>query len=249
MSAAGKHSSAQWVAGVDGCRGGWLAVLRDLAGGEPPRLRLYARVADVLATDEAPHPVAVDMPIGLPDRISGPGRAPERLVRPLIGERQSSVFSIPARAAVMCTDYREACRVALENSEPPKKVSRQAFNIFAKIRELDALMTPDLATRIFEVHPEVAFWRLNGGTAMRLPKKIKSRASPAGLDERRRLLQGHGFEPAFLSRKPPAGAGPDDLVDAAVCAVIAERIARGDARPMPDPPERDSRGLAVAIWS
>ena len=237
------------MAGVDGCRSGWLAVMLDLDGKMPPRLMRFSRFADILAADEAPHPVAVDMPIGLPDRISGPGRAPERLVRPLLGERQSSVFSIPARAAVMCKDYREACRVAMENSEPPKKISRQAFNIFPKIRELDALMTPGLAARIFEVHPEVAFWRLNGGAPMRLPKKVKSRASPPGLDERRRLLHGHGFEPAFLSQKPPAGAAPDDLVDAAVCAVIAGRIAAGEARPMPEPPERDAKGLAVAIWS
>jgi predicted RNase H-like nuclease len=238
-----------WIAGVDGCRSGWLAVLRDLSGEAPPRLAHFSRFAEILQVPEQPDPIAVDMPIGLPERIDGPGRAPEQHVRPLLGPRQSSVFSIPARAAVMCEDYREACRLAAEHSDPPKRVSKQAFNIFPKIRELDALMTPERASRIFEVHPEVAFWRLNGGSPMALPKKVRSRANPDGLAERRKLLQRHGYTPAFLTQATPRGAGADDLLDAAVCALIAGRLARGEARPMPDPPARDARGLAVAIWS
>jgi predicted RNase H-like nuclease len=84
---------------------------------------------------------------------------------------------------------------------------------------------------------------------MRLPKKIKSRASPDGLEERRQLLRRFGFNRDFLTQKPPHGAGADDLIDASVCAIIAARLATGEARPMPDPPDRDIRGLAVAIWS
>jgi len=243
------RSDGRWIAGVDGCRSGWLAVLRDLTGKAPPRLELFSRFADILEAPEQPDPIAVDMPIGLPERIDGPGRAPEQHVRPLLGARQSSVFSIPARAAVMCEDYREACRLAAEHSDPPKRVSKQAFNIFPKIRELDTLMTPQLGGRIFEVHPEVAFWRLNGGEPMALPKKVKSRADPDGLEERRKLLLRHGYARAFLTQAAPRGAGADDLLDAAVCALIAGRLVSGEARPMPDPPARDGRGLAVAIWS
>ncbi len=244
-----KTGAAKWVAGVDGCRSGWLAVFCDLSGKAGPQLRLFTRFTDILAAEEAPDPIAVDMPIGLPERIGGSGRGPEKLVRPLLGQRQSSVFSIPARAAVMCADYRRACRISQDNSVPPKKISKQAFNLFPKIRELDAVMTPALAERIFEVHPEVAFWRLNNGQAMRLPKKIKSRANPDGLEERRRLLQRFGFSRNFLTEKPPKGAGADDLLDACACAVIAGRLASGEAAPMPDPPDRDNRGLAIAIWS
>lgn len=58
-----------WVAGVDGCRFGWIAVLLDLTGAEPPRIRLFRRFADLLAAEEAPSRIAVDMPIGLPIAI------------------------------------------------------------------------------------------------------------------------------------------------------------------------------------
>jgi len=40
----------------------------------------------------------------------------------------------------------------------------------------------------------------------------------------------------------------DDVVDAAVVAWSATRIARGEAQSLPEPPEHDSDGRPVAIW-
>ena len=60
----------------------------------------------------------------------------------------------------------EACRIAQATSEPPRKVSKQLFNIAPKIREVDEVPARRRRTppaRVFEVHPELAFWRLNGG--------------------------------------------------------------------------------------
>lgn len=238
-----------WVAGVDGCPAGWVVVFRAVDAAESPRVALFSRFADILSAPENPRIVAVDMPIGLPRRIAGPGRAAEQAVRPRLRERQSSVFSVPSRAAVMAPDYAQACRVALTTSDPPKKVSRQCFGLFPKIREIDALMSPQLEGRVFEVHPEFAFWRLNGELPMSLPKKVKSRANPAGIDQRRDLLQHFGYHRSFLSAPPPRGAGPDDLIDACVNAVIAERLLRGMAEPFPADPPRDEKGLRIAIWA
>ncbi|KPL53726.1 hypothetical protein ABB55_17150 [Prosthecomicrobium hirschii] len=247
----GTASAAGPVAGVDGCPAGWVAVTLDAGA---PHLAVHADFAAILAAEGGV--IAVDMPIGLPDRVGLGGRGPERLVRPLLGERQSSVFSVPSRAAVWAVDdldapdaYRTICDVAFATSEPPRKISRQCFHILPKIREIDRLMTPALSGRVFEVHPEVAFWRLNGGSAMRLPKKVKNRAAEPGLAERIDLLVRHGYPRAFLEQALPRGVGRDDLIDAAVNALIAVRIAAGEARPFPDPPERDGRGLTVAIWA
>lgn len=74
------------------------------------------------------------------------------------------------------------------------------------MREIDALMTPELETRVHEVHPELAFWRLNDDAEMDLPKKVKSRANPAGLDQRRDLLVSKGLPGEFLDQKPRAAA-------------------------------------------
>jgi predicted RNase H-like nuclease len=172
-------------------------------------------------------------------------------VRPLLGARQSSVFSVPSRAAIAAHDYREACRIAFATSEPPRKVSKQLFMLTPKIREVDAALRADAtpSQRVFEVHPEVAFWRLNGEEALSEPKKIKGRPYGPGLALRRRLLIGAGLPAAAVEASPPKGASPDDLIDALACAAIAQRIHAGLARPFPDPPERDAFGLRMAIWA
>jgi predicted RNase H-like nuclease len=103
---------------------------------------------------------------------------------------------------------------------------------------------------VFEVHPEVAFWRLNGERALDEPKKVKGRPYPPGLALRRGLLIDAGLPADAVNADPPkGGAGPDDLLDALACAAIAWRIHAGVARPFPDPPERDAFGLPMAIWA
>jgi predicted RNase H-like nuclease len=220
------------------------------SGGET-RLRIVPRFADVLAAPEQPAVVAVDMPIGLPERTGLGGRDAENCVRPLLGARQSSVFSVPSRAAIYAGEYREACNVALATSEPPRKVSKQLFNIAQKIREVDAALraTSGAASRVFEVHPELAFWRLNGEQALTEPKKVKSRCYEPGLALRRSLLIAAGLPADTVQSMPPKGAGADDLLDALACAATARRIHMGLAQPFPNPPPRDAHGLIMAIWA
>ncbi len=239
-----------WLAGVDGCPGGWIVGFGHAAGGGI-RLRIVPRFADALAAAEAPAVVAVDIPIGLPERVGTGGRAAENAVRPLLGARQSSVFSVPSRRAIDAADYREACRLALATSDPPRKVSKQLFNIAPKIREVDGVLRgdPTAARRVFEVHPEAAFWRLNGGRPLDEPKKVKGRPHEPGLALRRRLLIAAGLAADAVNAEPPNGAGPDDLLDALACLAIARRIHAGVAQPFPDPPPRDAFGLAMAIWT
>ncbi len=253
--------SGRSVAGVDGCKGGWIAVFR-LPGG-PAEARVFARFAGIVDFLPDETAIAVDMPIGLPERIGHGGRGPEGLVRRLLGARQSSVFSIPSRAAVYAVEeeftsierwyeaHRLASAVARSTSEPPRAVSIQAFGIFAKIRELDGLLRarPDLRARIVESHPEAAFWRLAGGRPMALPKKVKGQVNPAGMEERKALLAACGHRRDFLDRSPPRGAAADDFLDAAAMMLVAERFVRGEATSFPDPPGLDAHGLPVAIWT
>jgi len=228
------------VIGVDGCRGGWIAVRWD----DGLTHHLCRSFAEVL-TMEA-DVIAVDMPIGFPQ---GSGRVAEREARSRLGERQSSVFSVPSRAAVMCMDYSEACAANLGCSDPPRKVSKQIFHIFPKMREIDALMTPALQDRVFEVHPELAFWAMNGGAPLAFPKKVKGRAHEPGLSLRRSLLIKTGFPLATL---PPASyrtadVGADDLLDACACAWSARRIALGQSLRLPENPPHDAKGLRMEI--
>lgn len=248
------------AAGVDGCRKGWACVLRDPDGATRAlKFPDFATLVDALPSDAT---IAVDMPIGLPERVGHGGRGPEQLVRKLLGARQSSVFSIPSRAAVYaeCEPFTtlaawydahsRACRIARETSDPPRAISIQAFAIFDKIRELDTLLRerPQLRERVIESHPEAAFRQLNGHRAMRLPKKVRGKVDPAGMAERIALLRAHGLAQSLFER-PPGGVAMDDLVDAAAMLLVAERHAAEMAISFPDPPGRDAYGLAVAIWT
>ena len=182
----------------------------------------------------------------------GSGRLPEQLIRPLLGQRQSSVFAIPSRRAVEAIDYAQACTIAAATSDPPRKVSRQGFAIFPKIREIDALLLarPDLIPRVCEVHPELAFWALNGGQALGQPKKVKGTPYGPGMALRRELLRRSGLLPeALIEASPPRGAAADDLLDALAGLTVALDLARGGGQSFPDPPGRDAYGLPIAIWT
>jgi len=89
-----------WVAGVDGCNAGWVAVLYEVT--EKRRIaRKLENFAEVLTLSEAPKEIAVDMAIGLHDVALAGGRTCEKDARQLLGHpRASSVFSAPTRSAV-----------------------------------------------------------------------------------------------------------------------------------------------------
>jgi predicted RNase H-like nuclease len=229
------------VAGVDGCPAGWIAALWD--GADRLTSRLCPSFADVMALPA--QIIAIDMPIGLPQRS---GRAPEREVRAKLGERQSSVFAVPAEKAVYCAEYREACQINLLHSDPPRKVSKQCFHLFPKMREIDALIAPPHQSRIFESHPELAFWVMNDETPLRLPKKVKSRPYLPGLDLRRELLRKNRVPVDGLSHDyRRRDVGPDDLLDACACTFVAWRILNGRSIRFPADPPLNAKGLRMEI--
>ena len=246
--------------GVDGCRGGWVAAVSD--GDVTPAISVFRRFSQIIEALPGDAVIAVDMPIGLPEHCGAGGRGPEMLVRRLLGMRQSSVFSIPSRSAVYSSvqasagdddgwlaAHRKASAIARKTSNPPRGVSIQAFGLFAKIRELDTLLRENasLRERVFESHPELCFWRLNGRAPLTEPKKVKNKVFEPGLAERRRLLLGSGLAAAVVNSVPPVGAAPDDVLDAlAVLSAARNRLA-GEAVVFPDLPLRDGFGLPIAI--
>jgi predicted RNase H-like nuclease len=183
------------------------------------------------------------------------------LVRPLLGARQSSVFSIPSRCAVYAgadpneSDERKrflrACELARATSAQGRAVAKQGFHIFQKIVDVDTFLQQrrDVLGRVFEVHPEVAFWRMNGATPVPEPKKIKGKLNQSGIELRTRLLVGAGVPANFIDIALPKPVGRDDWVDALAALVVARRLARGEAISFPSPPEIDRLGITIAIWA
>lgn len=236
-----------WTAGVDGCPGGWIVVLAGMRAGAQPPVRMASRLcpafADVLALPEQPVSIAVDMPIGLLDRAQPGGRACDREARALLGRpRASSVFSPPTRRALAARSYAEA--EALNGAG----MSKEAFNLLPRIREIDALIEPALQETLVEAHPELAFLGFAGRPMLHYKK------TAAGRRERMRLLRkilGRvGIDPLRVRVEHGLRrVGFDDVLDACALAIVAARRWHGLAQRLParDPP-RDARGLRMEIW-
>ena len=228
------------VVGVDGCKGGWVACFRKNGGLE---FQIFANFKVLIGAFDQNAIIAVDMPIGLPDAVGATGRGPEGLIRPMLGKRQSSVFSIPSRSAVYAPTYPEACQRAFETSSPPRKISKQGYFLFPKVREIDLLLQADkvLRFRIFETHPELVFRNLKGSPLDFAKKTVE------GAKERTALLVDFGFSiHAWPNLK---GAALDDIIDSAACLVTATRIHEHLAQPHPAQPALDSYNIPIAIWA
>lgn len=220
------HRSVR-VAGVDGTKGGWIAIVLDrgrFAGAY--RLPLETRFDEL---DDV-SVIAIDVPIGY-----GPREA-DKAARAYLPGMSSTVFTTPTRAQLDAP------------FGPGLGVSAQAHALGRRIIHVTKLARSD--TRLREVHPEVSFRAMNGG------KALASKKSARGVLERMRLLREHGID--LLDAAAPApigelldaaaeGASIDDVLDAAAAAWSAHRIALGEARSLPDPPEWID-GRPVAIW-
>jgi len=141
-------------------------------------------------------------------------------------------------------EYWEASAVNLDVTG--SRLTRQAFNIAPKIREVDEEMSPGLQTRVYEVHPELCFWALNRGVRLDNKKKRKS-----GRAERWALL--HAALPHLPGAPPapramPDGCAPDDYLDALAAAWTALCVFEGRAQRVPLSPLKDARGLRMEIW-
>jgi predicted RNase H-like nuclease len=229
------------AAGVDGCRKGWICVVRDLESGSL-RSRAYVTARELIFQDPSPNVFAIDVPIGLLDAGARPCDAEACRV---LGPRASSVFSAPLRSMLRARSWEEACqiRVAIEQ----KRITKQAWGILPKIREIDELLadTTGVPRQIIrEVHPEVCFWAWKG-EPMTFPKKTAS-----GREERRVLIDEHFGSSAFpevrcLYRRDEVA--DDDILDAFAALRTAERILSGDADRLPRNPACDARGIPMEM--
>jgi predicted RNase H-like nuclease len=244
-----------WLAGVDGCKNGWLSVIVRPDGSQMRVCEVVATFEELLVAPDSPTIIAVDMPIGLPEFSKEKGRAPERTVRPLVGARRSSVFRVPSRRAVYTAidttigddheRYRMACKIARETSVDQKAFAQQCFYLCKKIVEVDKLLRErgDLKGRVIETHPEVAFWSLNG----RILEHPKSHLN--GIKQRQCILRKAGVPSDIVECNAPKGAKQDDLLDAIVCAVVACKKHHNKAKSYPVTPCADGFGLPMAIWA
>jgi len=217
------------VLGVDGARAGWVAVA--LVDGRFAGARLVERFAELVDDDAAV--IGVDIPLG----SVGAARQADAAARARLGPRRASVFAPPPREVLDAPDHAAANRES--RARYGVGVSVQAWNLVPKMRDVDEHWRA-APGRIVEVHPELSFAAMRGGS---LPW---SKHTWSGLAARVALLAGQGIVvPAELGAAGEAGA--DDVVDAAAVAWSAGRVLAGTACGVPEVDERDADGRVVRI--
>ena len=191
--------------GVDAARGGWVAVV--LADGRFADAALERRFPTLLERFPDANVFGVDVPVGLPE--PGERRRADVEARVVVGARRSSVFFTPPRVALEARTYA-AARALVPST------SAQGWALRKAILDVDRIDD----TRVHEVHPEVSFAVL-AGSPLAFAKRTWN-----GQRERLRLLAGAGIE---LPDRLDAGVvAADDMLDAAVAAWTATRVARGE---------------------
>ena len=206
------------VAGVDGTKGGWIAIVLD--DGRFARDHILQPIAtdfDELSDVEV---IAIDVPIGF-----GP-RDADAAARAYLRGATSTVFTTPPRSLLE------------QPFGPGLGLSAQAHALGPRIIHVTELAERD--PRLREVHPEVSFRAMNGGEPLRHRKK-----STGGALERIELLRRFAIE--LTSLGDGASVPLDDVLDAAAAAWSATRISFGTARSLPNPPQRQG-GFDLAIY-
>lgn len=242
MTAPGRPGTAdlpyRYIAGVEPIPGAWLVVAGRLQGItlHPEEPVVVETLTEILDQRPAFEIIALHAPIGLLSSPTDGVRACERDARRLLGwPRMASVVPAPVRDALTARTWKQA--VARNGGMSPV-----TWALLEHVAEVDAEIEPYQQRRVSEVHPELAFLELNGGTPL-----SSARSDGAGREERAGLLRAklQGVERVLDARLP--GVRREHLVDVAADLWTARRIAAKAVHRLPADPVWDATGLRMEI--
>ena len=163
-----REDKERWVAGVDGCRAGWIVV------GLPLHTQGCASTASVCVPPCRTFWRSCPALRSLPSTCRSVCSTHPRRVDACVIARPGACWDVglaaylrhPAGPDIVATTYDQVRHHG---------ISRQAFGILPKIRQVDACMTPALQHQVYEAHPELAF-RALAGQPMAAQQKNPDRA-------------------------------------------------------------------------
>ena len=218
------------VAGVTPSAGQWLVASAKVSGAtfapeEPRLIATFSLVLDERPTFDA---ILINAPIGYPIGVDLGFRTCDREARELLGSRGNVITAVPGRRVF------EKANISVEGLDAVTQV------LMPRYRNVASEMSPFRQRQVYEGHPELSFFQLNGGGPMQ-----HQRFREAGREERRQLLISklNGIERVLNIEIE--GVKPHQLIDAAVLVWSARRAFTHTARRLPYDPEWDSEGLRM----
>ncbi|MEJ2248332.1 MAG: DUF429 domain-containing protein [Candidatus Lokiarchaeota archaeon] len=206
--------------GVDGCRGGWIAVISDSKDNWD--LDFFSNIHKLWKKYRNSDLILIDIPIGLIEKGKKPRKCDKEARKYLTGLRSSSIFPVPCRNAIYAKNYQEANLI--NRNLTGKGISKQSWNITPKIKEVDMLLTTNknAKNKLIESHPEVCFTALAHGNPLKYSKKTEK-----GLEERKKLLSSYSISiinliDDHIDKLEKSEVKADDLLDASILALSAK---------------------------
>ena len=224
------------VAGIDGCKAGWVMVRRDEQGrfGEP----VIAKALDDLPQTDM---VLIDIPIGLPD--SG-RRECDLAARKMLGTPRGNGVFTGARRPLLTMADRESAHAWCKKRDG-LGVTKQLWAIVPKIKQVDDWITLERHRTFREGHPELSFCAAAGQPMEHKKRKTAGQAERldalAGFIDREWVLK-------WLERARRSRAARDDILDALALCWSAARLMLGCHSTLPTgPAPQDGRGLPMEM--
>jgi len=236
---------------MDGCPSGWTCL--GLDNNQKIHFEITKGITQTLRRFPNLEIILIDIPIGLLDgkyvkKFGYETRPCDMEARNVLKwPRTSSIFNPPCREALYKSDYQTSNEV--NKRILGKGLSKQAWNISDKIRELDLFIRKNQnhSHLILESHPEVIFWAFNQQRGMEFNKKKRK-----GIEERLKILNRETKTAGIRMEKTPKevysrlkkkghSLSLDDVLDAWIL-MIAGGLANGDSGKLCFLPKKKNKG-------
>ena len=184
--------------GIDGCQNGWL-----ISSIKKNKINYQFSPTLTKFPFEPNATITIDMPLELPKTIDDYPKKSEQQAKKILGQRHSCIFYAPL-ATWLQLPYETINEQCTNHAKP--KLSKQSYQLFPKIIELQTFKKQSLHLKQYESHPECVFQLLNQNVP--LPSK---KTSP-GIEIRINLLNEHlltGIQHKILTDDPLL----EDIID------------------------------------
>ena len=192
----------------------------------PEAPRLFKTFLEVVSERPAYATIVVNAPIGYRDVVTDPPRTCDLLARSLLGRRGSTIARAPTRASL-----REGEGNSIAGLDVVTLANLHHY------RELYAEMSPFRQRVVYEGHPELSFFQINGDVPLRYSKLREE-----GREERRSLLEKR-IQNVHMVLDADIGVPEKHLYDAVALMWTARRVNGKAAKRIPSDAEWDSEGL------
>jgi predicted RNase H-like nuclease len=197
----------------------------------PEPVKIYDTFLEVLQERPSFSVIVINAPIGFMDTSESGTRTCDRQARSLLGRRGAAVHNAPTRDQLLATDLVAG-----------PGIDAVSATLLPRYREVAAEMSPYRQRVVYEGHPELSFYQLNGNKPVRRSKKIEE-----GNLERRRILEKKMPGVDKILKSELKGVPMKHLLDAASLLWTARRVFGHAAIRLPSDAEWDSEGIRMEL--